>query len=482
MAYTREAIVNVMRSWLGAKQYDATHKEIVDTYNKIQPLPRGYKLKYSDAWCAACVSAAFQRAGFIGINPAECSCAKMVEKAKSWGIWVESDGFIPKPGDIIMYDWQDNGAGDNTGTPDHTGIVEDVSNGKIVILEGNYNKAVRRRRLDINGKYIRGYITPKYPAEVASPEVKSNMKYSAENPPLVCYMTQSTWYNGARKAGKPVGILWHDTGAGNPNLKRYVQPDDNAPDRDYWFNLLGVNQYHNDWNHIQRTAGVNCFIGKLADGTVATVQVGPWDTHAWGCGHGSKGSCNGNVTVNGKTTWVDPFWIQFEICDDGYTDPNYFAVAYEEACQITAYLCKMFDIDPNGTVEFNGVQVPTILCHNDSNKLKLGDRHNDVLTWFSRYGYTMGKVREDVAKLMQTEPIPSPDPFEIKVGDVVNFVGNVQYTNANAATGKTCKGGPAKVTAIYQPDKSAHPYHLIAVKGGGSSVYGWVDKKYIQPL
>ena len=28
---------------------------------------------------------------------------------------------------------------------------------------------------------------------------------------------------------------------------------------------------------------------------------------------------------------------------------------------------------------------------------------------------------------------------------------------------------------MYQPGKAKHPYHLVAVSGGGSTVYGWVD-------
>lgn len=63
-----------------------------------------------------------------------------------------------------------------------------------------------------------------------------------------------------------------------------------------------------------------------------------------------------------------------------------------------------------------------------------------------------------------------------KVGDVVNFTGNRHYASANATTGPTCKSGKAKITQIYQLGKSKHPYHLIAVSGGGSNVYGWVDK------
>ncbi len=247
------------------------------------------------------------------------------------------------------------------------------------------------------------------------------MKYSDTNPPLQCFMNQSNWMKGAVKDGTPVGILWHDTAAGNPYIKRYVQPDDNAPNRNYLLEKLGVNPYGNDWNHSDRDAGVNCFVGRLANDEVTTVQVGPWTTHAWGCGGGDKGSCNGYIKTNGKTKWVPEFWIQFEMCDDNYQKgtgtKEYFLAAYQEACEITAYLCKKFNIDPKGTVEFNGVKVPTILCHQDSHRLQLGSDHGDIYKWFKIYGYTMDNVREDVAKLME----PQPAPVEILAGDLVSI-------------------------------------------------------------
>lgn len=213
------------------------------------------------------------------------------------------------------------------------------------------------------------------------------MKYNERNKPLVCMQTQSTCYKGTRTM-KVLGVLWHSTGANNPNLKRYVQPSDDVPDRAEMLALLGVNSNKNDWNHITRQAGLNCWIGKLADGTVTTVQTMPWDYKPWGCGSGSKGSCN-----NG--------WIQFEICEDALTDASYFAKAYTEACEITAYLCKLYGIDPNGTVDFNGVKVPTILCHADSHRLGLGSNHGDVLHWFPKFGKSMETVRADVAKLLK---------------------------------------------------------------------------------
>lgn len=212
------------------------------------------------------------------------------------------------------------------------------------------------------------------------------MKYTSANPPMKCFMRQSSWYKGAGKTTIR-GVLWHSTGANNPNLKRYVQPDDNAVDRARMLELLGVNKSGNDWNHISREAGVHAWVGKLASGEIASVQVGDWDKKAWGCGSGKKGSCN-----NG--------WIQFEICEDNLSDPVYFEKVYREAVELTAYLCKLYNLDPQGTVTYSGVRVPVILCHQDSYQLGLGSNHGDVLHWLPKYGKSMQTVRDDVSALL----------------------------------------------------------------------------------
>lgn len=77
-----------------------------------------------------------------------------------------------------------------------------------------------------------------------------------------------------------------------------------------------------------------------------------------------------------------------------------------------------------------------------------------------------------------TPTVTTPTAGVLKVGDIVEFTGKVHYANANAATGPACKPGKAKVTAISKNGK--HPYHLIRVDGGGSTVYGWVDVKDIK--
>ena len=98
------------------------------------------------------------------------------------------------------------------------------------------------------------------------------MKYTDRNLPLKLLLTNSTCYKGTGKM-KPCGVLIHDTGAVNPNLKRYIQPTDDDPEREKWLEMLGRNQYNNDYNHQYRKMGVNAWIGMLADGTVTTIQT-----------------------------------------------------------------------------------------------------------------------------------------------------------------------------------------------------------------
>ena len=169
----RQVIVDKMRSWVGCHEGDSTHKHIIDVYNARKPLPRGYKGKYTDSWCATTVSAAAIECGYTDIIPCECSCQQMIDLLKVMGIWMENDAYVPQPGDIIFYDWQDSGIGDNVGWSDHVGIVEKCDGNIVVAIEGNNNDGVNRRSIQVNGKNIRGYGVPRYDKEVVvSPAVK----------------------------------------------------------------------------------------------------------------------------------------------------------------------------------------------------------------------------------------------------------------------------------------------------------------------
>lgn len=160
----RNQLIKTAKSFLGAKQGSAKHKELINKFNQVKP--DGWAMTYSAAWCAAAASAfAIKTFGVSKAKkyfPLSANCGTIITKAKKMGIWVESDSHIPKGGDWILYDWDDNGKGDNVGGPDHVGTVDKVSDSKIYVVEGNKSKAVGKRILAVNGRYIRGFVTPKY--------------------------------------------------------------------------------------------------------------------------------------------------------------------------------------------------------------------------------------------------------------------------------------------------------------------------------
>lgn len=162
---SRSKVIELATSWIGKNEKDGTHKEIIDIYNLYaKNTTRKAVMKYTDPWCACTWSALAIKLGYTDIMPVEISCGYLIEEAKKMGIWQENDNYVPNPGDAILYDWQDNGNGDNTGWPDHVGIVEYVNPtaGYITVIEGNYDDSVKKRTISINGKFIRGFITPKY--------------------------------------------------------------------------------------------------------------------------------------------------------------------------------------------------------------------------------------------------------------------------------------------------------------------------------
>lgn len=146
--------------WLGTREGTAEHRRILEVYNSIRPLPRGYAVKESDAWCAAFVSAAAVMAGAAHLLPLECSCVRIVEQAMDMGIWQERDDYVPQIGELVLYNWDARGSGDDTGAPDHVGVVIGLESGKILAVEGNYDNAVKLRRFPVNWERIRGFVCP----------------------------------------------------------------------------------------------------------------------------------------------------------------------------------------------------------------------------------------------------------------------------------------------------------------------------------
>lgn len=158
----RNDFVAAARNYIGASESNGGADNIKGIYNGHRPLARNYKVKKSDPWCAVFASFCAIITDCARVMPIECSAPEMVKQAQAAGMWVENDNFIPQPGDLILYDWDDNGIGDDTGTPDHIGIIERVDDGVMTVIEGNYHDAVGRRVIHCGSRFIRGFITPRF--------------------------------------------------------------------------------------------------------------------------------------------------------------------------------------------------------------------------------------------------------------------------------------------------------------------------------
>lgn len=158
----RQKVVDTASAWLGTQEGSARHAEMLNIYNAQRPLPRGTRMLSPWPWCAAFVSTVSLQCGLRDIMPTECGCPPMIRLYQELGRWIEDDAHVPSPGDVIFYDWNDSGVGDNIGQSDHVGIVVGCTDGMMTIIEGNCDNAVKLRQIAVNARYIRGYGCPDY--------------------------------------------------------------------------------------------------------------------------------------------------------------------------------------------------------------------------------------------------------------------------------------------------------------------------------
>jgi len=205
-----------------------------------------------------------------------------------------------------------------------------------------------------------------------------------------CFLTGNECYYISTKI-IPKGVMVHSTGANNPRISRYVQPDDG---------YLGTNIYANHWNVFHpdgeniaphsyigedgrcaicggRQVCAHAFIGRLENGDIATYQTLPWDVRGWHAGRSS-----GNDA-----------YIGFEICEDALRDSSYFNLVYQEAVELTAYLCSLFRLNP--------LEEGVVISHREGNLMGVASDHEDVEHWFSRFGKTMDNFRHDVKQKLK---------------------------------------------------------------------------------
>ena len=226
---------------------------------------------------------------------------------------------------------------------------------------------------------------------------------------IKCILTANDCYKAGRTI-TPKGVMVHSTGANNPAVARYVQPVDTQADAAGLYTVLGTNRNKNDWNNPGLDVCVHAFVGKLADGGVGSVQTLPWNHRGWHAGTGTSGGSANNTH------------IAFEICEDGLADAAYFGKVYQEAVELTAMLCKQYNLNPLA----DGV----VICHSEGYQRGVASNHADVMHWFPKHGKNMDTFRQDVSKTMggapqvkpQAPATPTGKTYTVAKGDTLSGI------------------------------------------------------------
>ncbi len=219
---------------------------------------------------------------------------------------------------------------------------------------------------------------------------------------IKAHATNNLCYKAAQKM-RPEGIVVHSTGANNPNLWRYV----NAPEQ------VGENKRGNHWD-IPTPEGkrmcVHAFIGLDKNGEVRIAELLPLDICCWGVGRGKNGSYNDTIPH-----------IQFEICEDGLDDKEYYDRAFSLAMEYCAHLCRRYGIAPD-----------RIVGHCEAHKKGYGSNHRDPEHWMKKFDDSMDAFRMRVVRYILNEEHNEKLKIcqtNIQAGDLVRINKNATYYN-----------------------------------------------------
>lgn len=179
-----QRLLKQAESYIGVRQGDARHKELINKYNSVKPIPVGYPMKVTDDWCATFVTVMGDLTNTSKYYGRECGVHRFVQHFKKQNIWRGLKK--PKPGDLIVFDWRKNG------WMDHIGIVEELTGNKVVVIEGNTSRRVARKTYNWNDWRVAGYARPNYPTGEDKPG-RSNYDLASE-------VIAGKWGNGNERS------------------------------------------------------------------------------------------------------------------------------------------------------------------------------------------------------------------------------------------------------------------------------------------
>lgn len=181
---SKQTLLNELQQYIGMVQHSSKHQAMVDAYNRVEPLPVGYRVKYSDDWCDLFVTYIADKIGLSTQIGRECGVNRHRDIMRQKGIWLGK--VSPQVGDIIFFDW------DGNGFCDHIGFVIQVGNDFVITIEGNSLRQVRKVYYQKQDWRIAGYARPVYQEATVKAPAKSVSELALE-------VIRGLWGNGAER-------------------------------------------------------------------------------------------------------------------------------------------------------------------------------------------------------------------------------------------------------------------------------------------
>ena len=117
-----------------------------------EPFWSWYGFKSHEEWCALFISWCADKCGYLKSGAAPKFA--LVSDGADWFVLRDQwrlMGDTPEPGDLIFFDWEQDGS------RDHVGIVTGVVGDKVFTVEGNSSDLCRQKRYSLDDPVIYGY-------------------------------------------------------------------------------------------------------------------------------------------------------------------------------------------------------------------------------------------------------------------------------------------------------------------------------------
>ena len=143
-------VLAIAKSQLGYTE--STSNYIVEADTNIKGYTR-YGAWYGDHygdWCAMFVSFCLHYAD-VDTVPLDANCPSWKKTLQEQDLYRAPSDYIPKAGDIIFFDWEQDDS------CDHVGLVENVEDTNVITVEGNSGSRVAQNKYELHDARIDGY-------------------------------------------------------------------------------------------------------------------------------------------------------------------------------------------------------------------------------------------------------------------------------------------------------------------------------------